>query len=388
MTIQEVASKYEGYQIEMRRYFHQYPEVSEKEYETSKKIKEELDKMGVSWVPCGLETGVLATIEGAKPGKTILLRADIDALAVEETTGAEYASKNPGVMHACGHDCHISMLLTAAQILKDMKDELCGTVKLIFQPSEESASGAVSCIKDGVLEGVDGAFGIHIWSNVEAGHISCVGGPRMASADMFQIYVKGKGCHGAAPHQGVDAVVVAAAIVQNIQTMVSRNTDPVQSLVATVGKVEAGTRWNVVGENAYLEGTTRCFDQNVWDDIPVHMERIVKNTAAAFGAEAEVKFQRFIPPTVNDEGMAALVREVSKKIIGEDAPVQDPPTTGGEDFAYYAQKVPAAIAMLGGGNEACGAVWPQHSGNFCIDESVLIKGAMMYAQVAMEHNAK
>ena len=158
MKIQEVASKYEKYQVEMRRYFHQHPEVSEKEYETSKVIKAELDKMGIPWVPCGLETGVLGTIEGAKPGKTILLRADIDALSVEETTGAEYASQNPGVMHACGHDCHISMLLTAAHILNDMKDELCGTVKLAFQPAEESAAGAKSMIEQGALTGVDSAF--------------------------------------------------------------------------------------------------------------------------------------------------------------------------------------------------------------------------------------
>ena len=292
MKIQEVASKYEKYQVEMRRYFHQYPEVSEKEYETSKAIKAELDKMGIPWVPCGLETGVLGTIKGSKPGKTILLRADIDALSVEETTGAEYASKNPGVMHACGHDCHISMLLTAAHILNDMKDELCGTVKLAFQPAEEVAMGAKSMIEHGALEGVDAAFGIHIWSDVPAGHISCSDGPRMASTDQFKIDIKGKGCHGAAPHQGIDAVVVATAVINNLQAMVSRQTAPLEPIVVTVGKVEAGTRWNVVAENAHLEGTTRCFSQEVWDAIPEMMEKIVKNTSAAFGAEVSVSFDR------------------------------------------------------------------------------------------------
>ena len=261
MKIQEVASKYEKYQVEMRRYFHQYPEVSGKEYETSKKIKEELDKIGVPWVDCGLETGVLATIKGSKPGKTILLRADIDALSVQETTGAEYASKNEGVMHACGHDCHISMLLTAAHILNDMKDDLCGTVKLAFQPAEEAAIGAKAMIADGALKGVDAAFGIHIWSDVPAGHVSCSEGPRMASADLFKIDIKGKGCHGAAPHQGVDAAVVTASVINNLQAMASRQTAPVDPIVVTVGLVEAGTRWNVVAENAHMEGTTRCFSQ-------------------------------------------------------------------------------------------------------------------------------
>lgn len=388
MKIQEVASKYEKYQVEMRRYFHQYPEVSEKEYETSKAIKAELDKMGIPWVPCGLETGVLGTIKGSKPGKTILLRADIDALSVEETTGAEYASKNPGVMHACGHDCHISMLLTAAHILNDMKDELCGTVKLAFQPAEEVAMGAKSMIEHGALEGVDAAFGIHIWSDVPAGHISCSDGPRMASTDQFKIDIKGKGCHGAAPHQGIDAVVVATAVINNLQAMVSRQTAPLEPIVVTVGKVEAGTRWNVVAENAHLEGTTRCFSQEVWDAIPEMMEKIVKNTSAAFGAEVSVSFDRLTPPTINDVGMAALTRAAADKIMGEGAAIDSPATMGGEDFAFYGQRVPAAIALLGGGNEACGAVWPQHSGNFCIDESVLIKGAMLYAQVAMDHNAK
>ena len=388
MKIQEVASKYEKYQVEMRRYFHQYPEVSEKEYETSKAIKAELDKMGIPWVPCGLETGVLGTIKGSKPGKTILLRADIDALSVEETTGAEYASKNPGVMHACGHDCHISMLLTAAHILNDMKDELCGTVKLAFQPAEEVAMGAKSMIEHGALEGVDAAFGIHIWSDVPAGHISCSDGPRMASTDQFKIDIKGKSCHGAAPHQGIDAVVVATAVINNLQAMVSRQTAPLEPIVVTVGKVEAGTRWNVVAENAHLEGTTRCFSQEVWDAIPEMMEKIVKNTSAAFGAEVSVSFDRLTPPTINDVGMAALTRAAADKIMGEGAAIDSPATMGGEDFAFYGQRVPAAIALLGGGNEVCGAVWPQHSGNFCIDESVLIKGAMLYAQVAMDHNAK
>ena len=180
-----------------------------------------------------------------------------------------------------------------------MKDELCGTVKLAFQPAEEVAMGAKSMIEHGALEGVDAAFGIHIWSDVPAGHISCSDGPRMASTDQFKIDIKGKGCHGAAPHQGIDAVVVATAVINNLQAMVSRQTAPLEPIVVTVGKVEAGTRWNVVAENAHLEGTTRCFSQEVWDAIPEMMEKIVKNTSAAFGAEVSVSFDRLTPPTIN-----------------------------------------------------------------------------------------
>ena len=182
MNIEEVASKYAGYQVEIRRHFHRHPEVSGKEYETSKMVKAELDKIGVEWVPCGLETGVLATIKGEKPGKTILLRGDMDALTVDEQTGAPYASENPGVMHACGHDCHTSMLLTAAHILNDMKSELCGTVKLAFQPAEEIAEGAKSMIEQGAMDGVDGCFGIHVWADVPSGKVSVEAGPRMGAA--------------------------------------------------------------------------------------------------------------------------------------------------------------------------------------------------------------
>lgn len=385
MDIKEVAKKYEDYQVEMRRYFHKHPEVSTKEYETSKKIKEELDKINVPWVDCGLETGVLATIQGGKPGKTIFLRGDIDALSVEEVTGAEYASINPGVMHACGHDTHISMLLTAAHILNDIKDEICGTIKLGFQPAEETATGAKAMIEDGCLEGLDAAFGMHIWSDVPAGTISCMAGPRMASTDFFKITVKGKGCHGAAPHQGIDAAVVASSIVMNLQTIVSRKTDPLKPLVLTVGKIEAGTRWNVVAENATLEGTTRCFDPDIYEEIPQLMEDVAKSVAAAYGAEASLEMDRLTPPTINDPEMTALACEAAKKVINENCVLETPPTMGGEDFSYYGQKVPASILLLGCRNEELGAVWPQHSGHYCIDESVLITGAMTYAQVAVDY---
>lgn len=388
MCIQEIAAKYSDYQIEMRRYFHAHPEVSGKEYETSKIVKAELDKIGVEWRECGLETGVLATIKGSKPGKTILLRGDMDALTVKETTGAPYSSINEGIMHACGHDCHTSMLLTAAHILNDMKDELCGTVKLAFQPAEEIAIGAMSMIENGALEGVDGFFGMHVWTDVPAGSISLKPGPRMASCDKFSIKLIGKGCHGAQPEAGVDAAVATAALINNLQSIISREISPMDPAVITVGTIETGTRWNVVAEESFMEGTTRCFSNEVENKFPDMMERVIKATAETYRASYEFHYERLVPPTINEPGFTAIAQASAKKILGETCLDEMPATTGAEDLAFYLQHVPGAIAMLGTGNPACGAEWPNHSGNFCVDENQLLKGAMIYAQVAMDFNAK
>ena len=387
MNYKEVAKNYNEYQVTMRRYFHENPEISTKEYNTSKVVKDELTKMGVEWVPCGLETGVLATIKGAKPGKTILLRGDMDALSVTEESGVEYESRNKGVMHACGHDCHISMMLTAAKILNDHKDELCGTVKLAFQPAEEVALGAKSMVENGAMEGVDGCFAIHVWSDVESGHISCDAGPRMAAAYQYAINIKGKGGHGAAPHQCVDAAVVASAIVSDLQTIVSREIDPMDPAVVTVGVINVGERWNVVPEKGRIEGTMRCFSDYLWENLPKMVDRIAENAAKAFRAEVTTEYVRLVPPTNNNPVMADVAKNAAKKIMGEDAPVALPATMGGEDFAFFMEKAPGAVALLGVRNEECGAIWPQHSSHYRVDENALVKGAMLYVQTAMDFNA-
>lgn len=386
MTIQEVAAKYEAYQIEMRRYFHMHPEASGEEYNTSKVVKEELDKIGVEWRDCGLETGVLATIKGAKPGKTILLRGDMDALSVEEETGVEYASKIPGMMHACGHDCHTSMLLTAAHIINDMKDELHGSVVFAFQPAEEIGKGAASMIDQGALEGVDGAFGIHVWSDVESGKVACSSGARMGAANRFTVDIQGLGGHGSSPHQCVDAAVVTTAIVTNLQTIVSRNVAPMDAAVLTVGVIESGSRWNVIADKGHIEGTTRCFSEEVNENLPIWMDRVIQQTAAAYGATAEMEYIKLLPPTVNHESMVNVVKDAAVKVVGEDSNYELVPTLGSEDFSYFSQKVPGAIAFLGIACEECNSCWPQHNPKYNVDESQLIKGAMLYAQVAMDHN--
>ena len=388
MNIYNVAAKYKEYQIEMRRYFHANPELSWKEFNTSNVIKQELDKMGIPWRKCGGETGVLATIKGNRPGKTFLIRGDMDALEVEEKTGLAFASKIKGVMHACGHDCHISMMLTAAQILSDMQNELCGTVKLAFQPAEEVVEGALAMIKEGALDGVDGCFAIHVWSDIESGRVFCNGGSAMASSDHFIIDVLGKGGHGSAPHQCIDVAIASSAIITNLQTIVSREISPLSPAVVTVGTVEIGNRWNCIPEKAHIEGTTRAFTKDIRQSFPARLSRIAEETARAFRAEAKSEYVYLTGPTVNDNDMAEFVQEAARKVISNDAPITIPPVTGGEDFAYFIDQVPGAVALLGVRNEKVGSIWPQHSNKYCVDEEMLIRGAMLYAQVAMDFNAQ
>lgn len=384
MNLLDLEAKYADYQIEMRRTFHRCPEASGKEYETAKLIRAELDKMGIPWRQCGMETGTLATIKGARPGRTILLRGDIDGLEVEEKTGLEYASRNKGFMHACGHDCHISMLLTAAKILNDLRDRLCGNVVLCFQPAEEIGRGASAMIADGALESVDAAFGIHVWSDVPSGHVAVRTGPQMAAADHFTIEVFGKGGHGAMPHACADATLMASAIALNLQTIVSRETDPNETAVVTVGMLESGTRFNVISGYAKLTGTTRCFSPEVRDRFPEQLERIARDTARAMRGDAKLIYDKLLPPTINDADMAERVRVATKKLLGEEGLYDYAPTMGGEDFACYQEKVPGAMCFLGVRNEACQATYAQHHNCYQVDEAMLIKGALLHAQMAVD----
>ena len=389
MDIKEIAAKYEPWVIDMRRHFHANPEPSRQEEATARRVREELTRLGVEWQPCGAGYGTLATIRGGKPGKTILLRADMDALEVQEDTGAEYASRTPGVMHACGHDCHTAMLLGAAAILCEMKSELPGTVRLAFQPAEEVGEGACDMIAHGAIEGVDACFAIHVWADVDSGKVAVPAGPRMAAADQFRIEITGRGSHGAAPHQGVDAVVAVCSMANALQTVVSREIDPLQSAVLTVGMVGAGTRFNVVSERGFLEGTTRSFSPEVRQQLQDAIFRIMQHTAAANRVEAELLWNPTIigvPPLANDPGVSAAAERAARLVMGEDAPIWTEKTGGAEDFAFFLEKAPGALALLGIRNPECGAVHPHHSGRFCVDESALIRGAMLYAQTAVEVN--
>ena len=390
MNIKEAAQKYSDYVVDVRRKLHMNPELSTQEFETSKLVQEELDKIGVPYEICGkLGTGVLATVKGALPGKTILIRGDMDALPVVEETDVPFKSKHEGKMHACGHDCHTSSLLTAAHILNDIKDELHGTVKLAFQPAEETAQGAKDMIAAGALEGVDGVYGMHVWSGVPVGTACAAAGGRMASAGMFEIWVQGKGGHGAEPANCIDAITCTTAIVNSLQTIVSREFRPMDAAVLTVGKIDAGFRWNVIADKAYIAGTTRCFSNEINKAFPEKIERIAKGVAEAYRCTVECKFTDLVPPTVNHPFMASICEGAIKTILGEDANYDFEPTTGGEDFAFFIDAAPeqmGAICLLGVRNEAEGCCYEHHSPKFKVDEAALLNAAALYCQVADDFN--
>ncbi|MDR1834229.1 MAG: amidohydrolase [Fusobacteriaceae bacterium] len=383
MKTLELAKKYHDFVVGMRREFHRNPEVSMKEFNTQKRIREELDKIGVENVPCG-GTGVLATIKGTKPGLTVGLRADIDALTVVEENDKEYASAIPGVMHACGHDTHGAMLLGAARILNELRDEIKGTVKFFFQPGEEVGLGALAMIKDGALEGVDGILGVHVSSELPSGVINAEGGPRMASADMFKITITGKGGHGAHPEETIDAVVVGAATVMNLQTIVSREFSPLDPLVVTVGSLNSGTRMNVIAPTAILEGTVRYFRSDYAKPVKEAIERIMRATAEAYRATAELEYTYLIKPTFNDEKVAAIAEKAAAEVVGDKNVVKAPLTTGGEDFSEYSALIPGVMTRLGTGNAAKGTDYPHHHGKFDVDEDAFVYGSAYYAQFALD----
>lgn len=384
MNIKNITKNYKDYIIEKRRYFHMNPEPSFNEYNTSKVIQDELKKLEIPF-EIFAKTGIIATIKGANPGKTVLLRADMDALEVCEKNNVSYKSQKEGLMHACGHDGHIAMLLGATHVLNEIKNELSGEIKLFFQPAEETAQGAKAVIKESkITESIDAAFAIHLWQGVPVGKISLESGARMAAADLFSIKVKGKSGHGSMPHETIDAVVVASAIVMNLQHLVSRNTNPLDTLVVTVGKLSAGTRNNIIAGDAFLEGTIRSFSDEVWKKVPEQIERVVKNTAAAYGAEVEINLVRATPPLVNNQDISDILKTSAEKLYGKEVITKYEKTPGGEDFAYFTQVVPGALAFVGIRNDEKGINSPHHNETFDMDEEALEMGANLYVQFAID----
>lgn len=385
MNIKEISKKYVDYVIEKRRYFHMNPEKSKEEYKTSQIVKDELDKLNIPYVSVA-NTGIIATIKGKEDGKTVLLRADMDALDVHEQNDVPYKSKVDGLMHACGHDGHTAMLLGAAHILNEVKDEIKGSVKLFFQPAEELAWGCKAAMEESnIHKEIDAAFGIHLWQGVEAGKVSLEAGPRMAAADFFKIDVKGKSGHGSMPQETIDATVVGSAIVMNLQTLVSRTTSPLDTLVVTIGKMTSGTRFNVISGSACLEGTARSFTDDVWNAIPENIERVAKNTAAAYGAEATLTIDRATPPLWNTPEISDILAESMEKMYGKESIVEYEKTTGGEDFAFITREVPSALAFVGIRNDEKGINAPHHNECFDMDEKGLEVGMSLYSQFAIDY---
>ena len=384
MNIKDLAKRHKQYVIDKRREFHMYPEIGEQEVETSRRIKQELDQMDIPYIPIA-NTGILATIQGKKGGKTVALRADMDALNILEATDVDYQSKNRGISHACGHDGHMAMLLGAAKILKDLKSEFNGTILLIFQPAEEIMTGAKNVIKEGGLDNVDNIFGIHLIGALPIGMVSVGKGPRMSSADYFSIEVKGKGGHGGMPSLCVDPIVTASAIVMNIQSIASREINPGDPVVVSIGILNAGNVFNVIAETAWLEGTVRYFNSDLGGIIPEAMERIIQNTANAYRAEATLTYEKRVPPTVNDDASAERAEKMIARTYGDNMLITIPPITGSEDFSVYLEDIPGVFILVGAMNMEKGAFYGQHHEKFNIDEDALEIGTTLYVQYAMDY---
>ncbi len=369
--------------VELRRYFHAHPELKYQEVQTSKTIIEKLKSYGYEPKTGIAKTGVVA-LHSDNNKRCILLRADMDGLPIQEVNDVPYRSQNANVMHACGHDMHVASLLMTAKELKSQK--IPGNLKFIFQPAEEGGNGADLMIKEGVLENpkVEAAFGLHVWSYMPLGKVGVTPGPIMASVDEFKLVIKGKGGHGAAPQDTVDSVVVACQVVNALQSIVSRYTDPLKPAVVTVGKIQGGSAFNIIAEETTLIGTVRTMDKDLWQKMPGLFERTVKGVTAAYGATYELNFDRATPVTQNDPKMTAFVHEMAASIVGEQNVVTDCKTMGGEDFSFILNKVPGCFFFVGAGDEKVGYV-NHHSPRFDIKEESLLIGVDIMKKVATEY---
>ena len=385
MHSRDLIEQYKSYVQDWRRYFHKHPELSNEEFETTKTLAKELEAMGVEvQVDTDRGTGLIGVIRGDKTGKAIALRADIDALPVQEHNTFDFKSDVDGKMHACGHDGHMAILLGAAKMLMSMKDRIEGTVYLAFQPAEETGAGAPDFIKFGDwYEKIDAIFGGHVWIDLPAGFISVEEGPRMAASSIFNIKVTGKQGHGAQPHQAVDAVVVASAIVLNLQTVVSRNVSALDSVVVTIGNIHSGTEWNVIPGEATMGGTVRFFDPHQEEYIVDSIRRIVEYTAAAYGATAELHYEKRVPPTINDPTSSELAERVVIDTLGADKLSKMRKVMPGEDFAWYLQEKPGCFAFIGIQNPDVEATYDHHNNRFTMDDSVLSAASAVYAEYAI-----
>lgn len=370
--------------IANRRDFHKYPELGFKEHRTAKVIAEKLKAYGID-VRTGIgKTGIIGDLHGKGSGKTIALRADMDALPVQETSDVSYKSQNDGIMHACGHDGHMAMLLGAAKILSQKRDLFKGNIRFIFQPAEEEEGGARYMITDGCLKNVDEIYGMHLWNYQPYGEIGVKSEAVMAAADIFDITVKGIGGHGAAPQGTVDAIVAASNLIINLQTIVSRNTDPLESTVITVGKIEGGHGFNIIADEVKLRGTVRAMTEKNRLMVKTRMQEVIDGIAKASGATIELNYQDGYPPTNNDEQATQTVQKVAQKIVGGGI-VEPYSTMGAEDFSYYLQKIPGCFFFIGSappGKEPMSV--PHHCSHFDIDERALLVGASMFVQLIFD----
>jgi amidohydrolase len=378
--------------VQWRRDFHAHPELSNREARTAAKVADELKAMGIEEIRTRVAGhGVVALVRGRSALPAVALRADMDALPIVEQTGLPFASQNPGVMHACGHDAHTAMLLGAAKVLVELRRQLPGSVKLIFQPAEESppvgeTGGARQMVKENVLQDpeVSAIFALHVDPQLPTGKLGYRPGPLLAGADHFRITVRGKQSHGAMPWLGVDPIVAAAHVVLALQTIASRGIDARKPVVVSVGVIRSGTAWNIIPTEAVLEGTIRAHEEPVRRQVLEQLRRIAEHTALAHGATAEVVHASYGPPTRNDPELARRMKPTLERVAGAPGVIDVEPFMGSEDFAEYAQRKPGFFIFLGVRNEALGAVHSLHTPHTMIDEAALPLGTRLLATLAVD----
>lgn len=356
---------------------HMHPELSYEEYETTERIKRELAAAGIEILQIPLKTGVTAIVRGAKPGKTYGLRCDIDALPIAEETDLPYKSKTPGKMHACGHDFHTAAVFGAALLLQERKEELQGTVKILFQPAEESSHGADTVLETGVFSDVTAIFGLHTAAYLPVGTLGIRAGSVMAAVDRFELNITGTGCHGGHPDEGVDTILVAASVIQAFQSIVGRNLNPFHTGVVSVTRINGGNTWNVIPDKVELEGTVRSMEKDDRIFIEKRMREIAEHTAAAYGANAELLWYPGPPATVNEKAWSAFAQKVAEESGFEVVPQRN--STGGEDFAFYLEKIPGCFINVG-----TGVGYPNHHPKFYADEAALTPAAEYLEKLLVE----
>ncbi|HEY9631929.1 MAG TPA: M20 family metallopeptidase [Coleofasciculaceae cyanobacterium] len=369
--------------VEWRRHLHQRPELAFKEQLTAQVIAQNLQEWGIEHKTGIAKTGIVATINSDRPGPVLAIRADMDALPIQEANDVAYRSQHDGVMHACGHDGHTAIALGTAYYLTQHREDFAGTVKIIFQPAEEGPGGAKPMVEEGVLKNpdVDAIIGLHLWNNLPLGTVGVRSGALMAAVECFHCTILGKGGHGAMPHQTVDSIVVSAQIVNALQTIVARNIDPIESAVVTVGTIHAGTALNVIADTARMSGTVRYFNPKLEGYFGKRIEQVIGGVCQSHGASYELNYESLYPPVINDAKMAELVCSVALDVVEAPAGiVPECQTMGGEDMAFFLQKVPGCYFFLGSANPTKNLAYPHHHPRFDFDETALGMGVEIFVR--------
>jgi hippurate hydrolase len=379
--IEQVRESFGEKVVALRRDIHREPELGFDTEKTARKVLGALEGLPLDIQTGVAENGIVATLEGAGDGPTIGLRADMDALPILEETGLPFASEVEGKMHACGHDGHTSMLVGAAHALSERRDELNGNVRFFFQPAEEGGGGGKVMVEEGAAEGVSRIFALHLWPGLPFGVAATKPGPIMAAADAFEMTVRGRGGHGAMPHLAADSIVISAHIVAALQTLVARETDPVEPAVVTVGTIGAGTAFNIIPESAEIGGTVRTLNEDLRRRMPERIEELARGIAQGMRGEAELNYRFSYPVTMNDPGAAKTALAVIRSLFGQDNALKLPnPSMGGEDFSFFLQKLPGAFIWLGVGEDVSGL----HTPKFAFDEGILPRGAALLTALALD----